>query len=361
MNLPDITGLRLRNQRITAAPFSRPEEAVGWLAAVQAQDYSGAKWALGLRLDGVSDDEIDRAFNSGRILRTHLLRPTWHFVTPADIRWILSLTAPRVHAVNASMYRKLELDAALFLRTGKLLEKMLQGEGHLTRDELRTGLENSGVAVDGGLSMSYIMMHAELEGVVCSGPRRGKQFTYALLDERAPSGESLAPPDPLAELAGRYFDSRGPATVKDFAKWSGLAAADARRGLEAAQGRLEQADLGGQVYWFSPAIPAGSVSPPRALMLSIYDEYISGYKDHRPVAQAGVGASLQALGNALTYIIVIDGQVVGSWRRSLHRDHVAVELNPFKRLTEAEERAVTEAARRYGEFLGLAVELTWLV
>jgi hypothetical protein len=357
MDTTEITRLRLRNQRLTAGPFGRPEQAVDWLAAVQSQDYSGARWALGLRLDGVRDEAVASAFDAGEILRTHVLRPTWHFVTPADIRWLLRLTAPRVHAANAYMYRQQELDGALLGRTDSALAGALQGGQPLTRDELSAHLEDLGFAT-GGLRTTYIMMHAELEGIICSGPRRGKQYTYALLDERAPSGQSLAPDEPLTELAGRYFASRGPATVKDFAKWSGLAAADARRGLEAVQGTLERADLNGQSYWFSPSTPAGTGSPPPVFLLSIYDEYVSGYKDHRPIAQAGVGASLQALGNALTYIIVIDGQVVGSWRRSLHRDRVAIELNPFKPLTEAERSAVAEAARRYGEFLGLPVDMS---
>src|SRR5262249_52761007 len=152
------------------------------------QDYAGAKWALGMRLRRATDNDIEHAYADGSILRTHLLRPTWHFVTPHDIRWMLALTAPRVHAVNAYMYRKLDLDGAIFKRSNAALAKALRGGHTRTRDELRRVLQRAGIAVDAELRMSYLMMRAELDGIVCSGPRRGKQFTYTLLDERAPKG-----------------------------------------------------------------------------------------------------------------------------------------------------------------------------
>jgi hypothetical protein len=200
----------------------QPCDVVRWLVAVQAQDYSGAKWALGLRLQGSTEKNIEQAIADGSILRTHLMRPTWHFVTPADIRWLLALTAPRVHAVNAHMYRQLELDHSVFKRSNAALAKALREGQTLTRDELRGVLRKAGIAVDGNLRMSYLMMRAELDAIVCSGPRRGKQFTYALLDQGAPQPKTLHRDEALVELVRRYFISRGPATVQDFAKWSGL-------------------------------------------------------------------------------------------------------------------------------------------
>jgi hypothetical protein len=173
----DIAHQRLLNQHIARAPFKQPSDVVNWLVAVQAQDYFGAKWALGLRLQDTHDADIDRAFNAGTILRTHVMRPTWHFVTPADIRWLLALTAPRVHAVNAARYRQLELDSATLKRGHKALIKALQGGQHLTREELSNALEKAGVAPAQGQRLAYIVMHAELDGLICSGPRRGKQFT----------------------------------------------------------------------------------------------------------------------------------------------------------------------------------------
>ena len=347
----DIAHHRLHSQHISEAPFNKPSEVVGWLGASQAQDYAGAKWALGLRLQGAVDNDIDQAFADGAILRTHLMRPTWHFVTPADIRWLLALTAPRVHAVNAVMYRKLELDSAIFKRSNAVLVKALRNGSQLTRDELRDALQKAGIATDNGLRLAYIMMVAELEGVICSGARRGKQFTYALLDERAPQAKTLGREESLTELSQRYFMSRGPATVQDFAKWSGLTIADAKMGLEVIKAKLQHEEVDGQEYWFSTSTPSAKAATPIAYLLSIYDEYISGYKDRSAIGGDEVGARLIALGNALSYITVVDGQIVGTWKRTLRKDAVIIETNPFTQLTKAENRAVTLAAQRYGDFL----------
>ena len=187
------------------------------------------------------------------ILRTHLLRPTWHFITPADIRWVWSLTAPRVQAANTYMYRKLGLDNAAFRRSNDTLLRALQGGQHLTREELRDVLHATGVPAAGEFRMGYLMMRAELDGILCSRPRRGNQFTYALLDERVPPNAALNREEALASLAHRFFSSRGPASVQDFAKWSGVTATDAKKSLEAVKERLDSETADGKTYWFAPS------------------------------------------------------------------------------------------------------------
>jgi hypothetical protein len=351
----DVAQLRLLNQRISLPSFAKPEEVVDWLGAVQAQDYAGAKWALGLRMREATDSDIEKAFNDGSILRTHLLRPTWHFVRPADIRWMLALTAPRVHAINAYMYRQQALEESTFERSNKALANALEGGRHLTRDELRKILENAGIAVDNGLRMSYLLMHAELEGIVCSGPRRGNQFTYMLLEERAPRVRGLEREAALAELARRFFTSRGPATAQDFAKWSGLTLTDARVGLEAVKGGLEQETLDGQTHWFlrprTPLIP----DSPAAYLLSVYDEYISSYKDRSAMNAHNLADLFSAMGNALQYVIILDGQLVGTWKRTIRKNAVMIETNLLTELSETENQALAQAAQQYGAFLELPV------
>jgi hypothetical protein len=348
----DIARQRLINQRLAASPFEIPAEVVDWLVAVQSQDYFGAKWALGLRLrQDAHDADLDRAFNAGSILRTHVLRPTWHFVTPIDIRWLLTLTAPRVHAVNAHRYRELELDDATLKRSRKVLTKTLQGGQHLTREELGEALENAGIAEAKGQRLAYMVMAAELDGLICSGPRRSKQFTYALLEERVPPVATLKHAEALAEFARRYFVSHGPATVQDFAKWSGLTSSDAKHGLEDVKDYLQHDTLNGEEYWFSASAVPAQRGAPMTYLLSIYDEYIIGYKDRSMIAAPEVVTKLFTMGAALTSVIVIGGQIVGGWRRTLNKETVALELNPFRPLTKAEQRAVATAAQRYGEFL----------
>ncbi|WP_374687171.1 winged helix DNA-binding domain-containing protein, partial [Promineifilum sp.] len=342
--------------------LTTPVEAVAWLVAVQSQDYTGAKLGLGLRLRGVGDADMDRAFDAGAILRTHVLRPTWHFVAPDDIRWLLALTGPRVHQVNSGMYRQLELDDPTLSRCAALMTRELAGGRPLTRHELKAALEREGISVAGGRDRSgqrlaYIVMWAELEGILGSGPRRGKQFTYMLLDERAPQARTLARDEALAELAGRYFRSRGPATAHDLVKWSGLTVSDARLGLEAVKDGLSREVVDGQEVWFPPATPVRDESP-TAYLLSIYDEYFSSYKSSRAIVTAEDAAQLMTMGNALTHIIVLDGRIAGTWRRTFSKGAVGIELNPFRQLTEGERAAIARAAERCGEFFGLAVELS---
>jgi hypothetical protein len=349
LNIPQQ---RLFNQHLTRAAFDKPHEEVAWLVAVQAQDFAGAKWALGLRLRGASDDDVEQAFTNGSILRTHLMRPTWHFVTPADIRWMLALTAPRVNAANAYMYRQLELDQVVFKRSNAALVKTLRGGNQLTREELRGVLQRAGVATEGGLRLAYVIMRAELDGIVCSGPRRGKQFTYMLLDERVPGVRKVERDEALAEFVRRYFLSHGPATVRDFVKWSGLTSADASRGLDAVKSRLEHEFMDGRMYWFSPSATLTEMSSPTAFLLPNYDEYFIGYKDSSEVFEM---SNLDKL--VLGHIMVIDGRITGTWKRTLTKSSVVIESNSIAPLTKAKKRAIATAARRFGEFLGLRVEL----
>jgi hypothetical protein len=357
MKSQEIAQLRLQNQRISSPEFERPGDVVNWLGAVQAQDYFGSKWAIGLRMRGATDKEIDKAFNEGSILRTHVLRPTWHFVRPEDIRWMLALSAPRVHAASAYMYRRTKLDEATFRRSDAVLANALEGGEHLTRDELKVILENEHISTGDGVRLSYLMMHAELEGLICSGPRRGRQFTYALLEERAPQTKTLEREEALAELSRRYFRSRGPATVQDFAKWSGLTVADARAGLDAVKADLQHENLDGIKYWFSGSISSKKVDVPTAYLLSVYDEYIASYKDRSTMAGEDFTRLFNAMGNALQYVIILYGRFVGTWKRTLKRDAVIIQLNPFTQLTKAENQAFAEAAQQYGAFLKLPVAL----
>ncbi|HVR60435.1 MAG TPA: winged helix DNA-binding domain-containing protein [Polyangia bacterium] len=349
----NIARRRLANLGIEARVPRSPVDVVRWLVASQAQDFAGAKWALGLRARDADDAAVEAAFNEGAILRTHVLRPTWHFVTPDDIRWLLSLTGPRVAAQSAPRRRQLGLDAAVLKKSAAVIVRALQSSGHLTRDELRAALARARVATE-EQRMAYILMHAELEAIICSGPRRGKQMTYALLEQRAPHARQLARADALAELSARYFASRGPATSHDFAKWSGLTLADARAGIEAAAARLRVLDIDGVAHWSgrsSPRLPAAGREPV-AHLLSIYDEYISSYRDRRAICDPADARRLVGMGSALAYVVIVDGRVAGTWRRSITRKAVHIQLERFRRLASAEQRAVTAAANRFVRFLG---------
>jgi len=362
MPVIDLLAQRLRHQRLVASSLTRPADVVAWLGAVQAQDFPAAKWALSMRVrGGLQDLDVEQAFNDGTILRTHVLRPTWHFVTPADIRWMLKLSAPRVHAASAYYYRQAGLDARIFGRSCAMLQRALDGGRFLTRTELAVHLKRAKIPAD-GMKLASLMMHAELEGIICSGPRRGRQFTYALLSERAPQKSTAFDRDQaLAELVTRYFRSHGPATLRDFVWWSGLTVKDARAGISGAGSALVESRIDGRVHWASADTSGAAIKGPCVFLLPNYDEYLIAYKDRGPVVAAGRTANLVARTNGgFSHHLILDGRLAGGWRRTLRGHVVMIEVAPYQPLTPVQKGAVAAAADQYGEFLNQRAELAVL-
>lgn len=353
----DVIRRRLHNQKLTRSTFRTPNEVVAWLGAVQAQDFAGAKWALGLRATALTNDAVERAFDEGRILRTHVLRPTWHFVAPRDIRWMLALTAPRVQAISAHYHRKNGLTERIFTRSRTALERALRNHQYLTRAELALVLRRAGIAA-AGQKLAYLMMHAELEQVICSGPRRGKQFTYALLDERAPDARRLDRADALVELTRRYFTSHGPATLRDYAWWSGLPVRDARTGLEAVSPALERATIENRTYWFAATNEGVGRASTTAWLLPNYDEYLIAHKDRDLFVESFAGSRLvDGRPSDYPHLIVIDGRLAGTWKRTIQAGAIVVDANLYIPLTRIQARALAQAAKRYGMFMNAPVTL----
>jgi hypothetical protein len=311
---------------------------------------------VGLRLsEGATDVGIEQALAAGSILRTHTLRLTWQFVSAADVRWIQALVAPRLAVRLASRHRQLELSAATFRRSNAAIEKALRHGGHLTRAELAAVLRKTRIST-AGQRLAHLLAQAELDALICSGARRGKQSTYALLDQRAPSSRALPRDAALAELARRYFQSRGPATVTDFAWWSGLTVSDARDGLESVKSKLVSDVFDGRTYWRSD-VPAGRTRS-SAHLLPAFDEYLVAYRNRDAVLDPRRVKRLNAGGGMLDPCIVLDGRVIGTWRRTLGRNTVDIELDLFDRAAQGLHPAITAAAARYGAFVGLEVVVT---
>ncbi len=367
MAVLDVAVRRLLAQRLIGDPFGSPVEAVRWLGAVQSQDYGGAKWGLAQRVSSTTDAELDRLVDSGAILRTHVLRPTWHFVLPEDIRWMLELTGPRVRAGQAGRHRELELDELTIARAADVFAHALEGGNQLTRPELGAELERAGISPD-GQRLPHLLHCAELDGIVVSGPRRGKQFTYALLAERAPEARRLERDQAVAELTCRYFRSHGPAQLQDFVWWSGLTMADARRGVELAGRGLDHHEVDGKDYWFDAALEPAPPVAGEAHLLPNFDEYTVAYRDRgavlhpdRPFDPSFFSYYREAApqGGILSNVLTVTGRVRGAWRRNLQRRGVRVEIRLLDSLDPAEKAAVEQSAARYGRFLGLPVELVW--
>jgi len=333
MNSQDIIYRRLSNQQIAGEGFAEPAGLVHWMGCIRAADFAAAKWAIGARVAGSTDKTIEHAFNQGHILRTHLLQPEWHFISPADIRWMLALTSSRLRSFNKEIYRTLGIDAATLKKSKRIIVRALE-KGQQTRVQLWDILKKAQIHAD-ELRMGWLLMDAELDGLICSGGMEGRQFTYALLDQRAPMTSPGGKEDLLAELARRYFLSRGPATVHDFAAWSGLRGGDIRIGMELNKQWLASEVVNGQMYWFDPS---GSVMdhPGSLLLLPALDEWTTAYS-----------------GNSFFKpMLVIDGQISGTWTAALGKDTVAIDIATPVRMDGALQDVLLQEVRKYSHFLG---------
>ncbi|MBC7898286.1 MAG: AlkZ family DNA glycosylase [Cytophagaceae bacterium] len=354
----DVVRRRLFLQHLTGPTLTDPVAVIRELGAVQAQDFPGSKWAIAQRAANVTEPELDELFDRGAFLRTHVLRPTWHVVAPEDIRWMLALTGPRVLQKNRTMSHRLGLDGRTVARAMTILQRTMEGGRAADRATLRTALARGRIVADESQRFAYILMHAELQALVCSGPRRGKQQTHALLDERAAPAPARSRDDAVRELTRRYFQSHGPATMQDFTVWSGLTMKDARAGLDANGATFASAPMDGLTWWF----PAGDVPAVRggsARLLPNYDEYFIGFKHRSPLLERlNAHERRPSWRELLAHLIVMNGQVCGGWRRS-GKGEAILTASPVVNLTAAERRAVEREVARYARFLGTSLEVRW--
>ena len=355
--LVEIVHRRMHSVGLWGDTIESPAAVVQRFGAVQSQDYGPAKWSIASRTTGHDDRALDRMFDEGGLLRTHVLRPTWHFVSARDIGWLLELTGPRVDAANAFMYGRLELDPATRSRCHRLIAGWLEAEEELTRTEIGARLDQEGIGAV-GQRLGYVMMSAELAGVVCSGSRHGKQHTYALLQRRAPDAISLAPDEALAELTHRYFTSHGPATVKDLRWWSSLKMGDIRRGLDMVGERLRRWETGGSTFWGPDRLTSGAPPGPTAHLLQAYDEYVVGYSESKRLLRLDAAEWDPAARPTFNGVVLIDGQVSGEWRRTVRPDSVEVEVRLRETLDGPQDAALRSAVDGYGRFHDRAATLT---
>jgi hypothetical protein len=344
---------RLAVQHIARPIRATPLDIVRHLLAVQAQDYIGAKWGVGLRIKGATDAAVDRAVNAATIVRTHVLRPTWHFVAAEDIRWLLAITGPRVIALNAWVSRKLGLDARKLTKALRAMARTLEGGAFRTRDELRDAMVAAGVAVPSGLHLAYYVMHAEQVALICNGPRRGKQFTYALMDERVPATPAIDDDEALGRLAARFVRGHGPASTRDLARWASLPQATAKRAVEIAGAELVTRTFDGTKLLVTPDARRPVRGALGAQLLCIYDEYFAGFKDRAAIITPADERAISSRGAAVREGFLIDGRVRGTWAREFDAKSVSIALRPFGRISATERSALRRAVEPYARFFGV--------
>ncbi|HEX2860288.1 MAG TPA: winged helix DNA-binding domain-containing protein [Lacunisphaera sp.] len=348
MENAEILRRRLHHQGITRPGWRSPAAVVEAFGAMQAQEFAMACWAIGLRCPGSNEKAVVDAFNAGEILRTHVLRPTWHFVSPTDLRWMLALSSPRVHALNAYQYRELGLDPGRRRRSADLMAGALGAGQPLTRDELQAALARAGIKLTGP-ALAGAVMHAELEGLICSGPRVGRRFTYALIEQRVPAFPPVSREEALIRLAQKYFRTRGPATLHDFAHWSSLTLRDVRLAAQGLGKGFAAETRDGRTLLFPQRASSAGKQSPGTFLQPDYDEYGVSYRDRSALfdhPKAPIGKL------AFNRVIIVDGRVAGSWRRTLAGNRVRLELQLARSLAPHEQRAVDEAVARYSQFIG---------
>jgi hypothetical protein len=353
----DIARWRLRSQHLVWPGTVPAAEVVGSLLAVQAENPGQAAWAVASRTSRPDQAELAALLDDGTVLRTHVLRPTWHFVRAEDAGWLLDLTGPRVRRVTGQQLRNAHgLDERSIDRAVTAVLEALASRGQLTRVQLADELRERGIPGSGQMLM-ILLAHAELGGLICSGTIADGEHTYALMSERVPAPRRLGRAEALAELALRYFIGHGPATERDLAYWATLPLTDVRAGLEQVADRLDSFRHDGRIFWHAPGDAPGGPQEPAAHLLQILDETYRGYQDSRWVLDAA--GDVPHARETATGMALVDAQLIAAMRRTVANDHVRFDLRPYRMLTRAEIEAVDQAARRYGEYLRLKPRISW--
>lgn len=358
MDFSEIAALRIKNQQLASTKFDTPKQLVGWMGAMQAQDYNQAKWAIGVRMPHLDEHQIEEAFNKGTILRTHLMRPTWHFVSADDIYWMLELTAPQIKSVLNSRHRELGITDLLVNKSYLVMEEALNSSEFqaLTREELIEALDKAGIPT-GHQVIAHMMLRAEIDGIICSGPLKGKKQTYALLSKRVPQKITFPKEEALARLAKSYFSSHGPATLADFIWWSGLPAQSARNALESIKNNLLSERIASDTYWFSdPGVNAGKLTD-SVYLLPAYDEFLISYKNRSASITANDHKKAISSNGIFRPVVLVNGQISGLWKKVIKKDRIIIETDYFRPHNDAEKQSIAKAAELFRHFAGKKAEL----
>ena len=356
MTINDLAKIRLLSQQIVGSKFNNAKDVLDWMGAIQAQDYGMAKWAVGTRLPDSNDNIISAAIDEGEILRTHLLRPTWHFVSNDNIYWILDVTAQQVKNSFKSRHIQLGLTNTILRKSNSVMEKALNGGNHLTREELIVELGKVKIATNDNRA-SHIFAWAELEGLICSGATKGGKQTYAILEERVPRRKPINKEEALATLAQKYFSSRCPATLQDFVWWSGLTVSHAKKALEMAAPKFIPVTYNSEVYWFTPSFSVPKAPIDEVYLLPAFDEFIISYKDRSAALPKETHKKAVSNNGIFRPVIVVNGQVAGIWKRTVNKDKVALEAVFFESPNKTISSKVKEAAIQYGHYLDKQIEV----
>ncbi len=351
MKAEDIALARLQSQQLVNTPFKTAREVVGHMGGMQAQDYAMAKWGIGIRMKNGTEQAVDDAIDKGEILRTHALRPTWHFVPAEDIYWMIELSKPRIRTQMRSRHKELGLTEAVLKKSNRTLLKAVESGSHLTREELVAELEAIKL-VNSENRAAHLLFCAELDGILCSGASRKGKRTYALLESRVPKKKTLTREEALAKLAGTYFNSRGPATLADFTWWSGLTTTDAKKALEMIKKDLSEEVIDSVSYWISRSFKPTKQKENLVHLLPAFDEFVISYKDRTASIKTHLQKRTFSNNGIFWPTIMVNGKVLGLWKRSIKKESVMLETDLFEKPKQSIKTLLKQPAEAFGDFLG---------
>jgi hypothetical protein len=355
MNTNNISRIRLKSQQITSTKLKTVKELVGWMCAMQAQDFAMAKWAIGVRTRNLKEEAIEESFNNGEILRIHILRPTWHFIASENIYWMLNLTAPHIKASTQTRLKTLELDKNTLVKSFDTIIKTLSGGKHKTREEITKQFEQQGIKIDNHRS-SHIMFQAELEGIVCSGKIKGKNQTYTLLEERIAKPAPLSKEEALARLARQYFTSHCPASISDFVWWSGLTMKEAKLAIELVKHEFIIETIEGSAYYISNNYTEEHPQDP-VFLLPAFDEFLISYRNREASLDLIHNKKAVSDNGIFRPIVVENGKVTGIWSKTQKKDKTIIQITPFQSYTLSTKEKIEQSANAYAFFAGKEVEV----
>ncbi|MDR0754946.1 MAG: winged helix DNA-binding domain-containing protein [Prevotellaceae bacterium] len=344
-----IHTIRAVSQQLVNPTFDEAKDLVSWMGAIQAQDYNMCKWAIGVRLKSCKISAVETALNKGDILRTHIMRPTWHLVAAEDIRWMLDLCGEKIKTARSASDKYLEISEKLYLQTNDKIAKMLEGNNHLTRLEIADNLNRFGIKTD-ALRMSHFMYRAEAEGIVCSGTDKGRQQSYALIDERVEPAKKINKDEALAKLATRYFKSHSPASLQDFNWWSGLSVADCKYAISLIDKDLIKEKKSKTVLFVHQSSGTKSDFSEYACFLPPFDEYLISYKNRASVIDPQYQLHAFTKNGIFRPIIMYNGKIVGTWNKTLNKNKMEIKTQLFDENLKTDSDLLKKAENKYLSF-----------
>lgn len=349
MNTAELLNIRLYNQLLSTHDMKEPHEIVSWMGAMQSQALEQAKWAIGARLENKNVKDIDEALNTGKIIRTHILRPTWHFVSAEDIHWMFDLSSLRLRPIYRSYAKIYGADEPLIYRAIPVLEKVLMGGKHLTKEEIGGALFEQNVTLDDG-HLKLTISYAEREGVLVNGRLKGNRQTFTLFEEWAPRKQTVCKEEALERLARRFFTSHGPATIHDFVWWSGLTITECRQAIEMIRADFICETINGRDFWMRNDVKVPPTDGDSALLLPSFDEFVVSYKDRSEIIEDTHYGKVMTKNGLFSPTIILNGEIIGSWKKIAQRNSPRIELSFFEKVSKRKQDLFKSEIKRLENF-----------